>query len=171
MVLWSEIERLFFVLGSASSEPSILATALSEERGRIVMAELHERPYVQFNFLIDFGAGGRGPHGGFQECSGLGTDLTVVNYDRTTKKPLNVQKLTGINKSTDVILKRGVVVSSALDEWLKQVREGAPIALLHSLFAASITSPCKPGSCWERALSSTWAGPLMLKQPTWQWRN
>jgi phage tail-like protein len=93
------------------------------------MAKLRERPYVQFNFLIDFGAGAPGMHGGFQELTGIGTDKDPVHYERAGKKALNVEKITGINKALDVILKRGVVDASALDEWLKEVREGAPRAL------------------------------------------
>lgn len=70
------------------------------------MTVLRNRPYAQFNFLIDFGTGrADGPHAGFQECS-------------------RIEKITGINKSTDVILKRGVVSASALENWLDQIRKG-----------------------------------------------
>ena len=89
------------------------------------MAGPGEQPYVQFNFLIDLGAGGPGPHGGFQECSSIGMDQTVAKYDRAGEKPINVQKITGINKSTDVTLKRGVISARALEEWLEQSRAGA----------------------------------------------
>ena len=91
------------------------------------MAGLREHPYVQFNFLIDIGAGAPGPHGGFQECSSIGMDKTVANYDRASEKPNNVQKIKikGLNKSTDITLKRGVIGSIAFDEWLKQSRAGA----------------------------------------------
>lgn len=70
------------------------------------MTILRNRPYAQFNFLIDFGTGrADGPHAGFQECS-------------------SVEKITGINKSTDVIFKRGVVSASDLQNWLDQIRKG-----------------------------------------------
>ena len=37
------------------------------------MATLRERPYVQFNFLIDLGTGTTdGFQAGFQECSNIG---------------------------------------------------------------------------------------------------
>jgi phage tail-like protein len=89
------------------------------------MAGLREHPYVQFNFLIDFGAGGPGPHGGFEECSSIGMDQTVAKYDGGGEKPINVQKITGINKSTDVTLKRGLISARAFEEWLEQSRGGA----------------------------------------------
>ncbi len=89
------------------------------------MAGPGEHPYVQFNFVIDLGAGGPGPHGGFQECSSIGMDQTVAKYDRAGEKPVNVQKITPINKSTDVTLKRGVISARAFEEWLEQSRAGA----------------------------------------------
>lgn len=60
--------------------------------------------YAQFNYLVDLGTGGADPHAGFQECSAI-------------------QKLTGLNKSADVTLKRGIINSAHLQEWLDQVRE------------------------------------------------
>ena len=80
--------------------------------------------YAQFDFVIDLGAAGPGPHGGFQECS-AGIDNTVAKYDPASEKPNNVQKIKGLNKATDITLKRGVIGSIAFDEWLKQSRAGA----------------------------------------------
>ena len=68
------------------------------------MAVFRDRPYVQFNFLVDLGAGA-GPHAGFQEFS-------------------QVQKISGLNKATDITMKRGVVASSALQDWLDQIKKG-----------------------------------------------
>ena len=66
------------------------------------MTSYRDKPYAQFNFLVDLGTGD-GPHGGFQELSG-------------------VRKITGLNKSTDVTLKRGVIAAAALQDWLDQIR-------------------------------------------------
>jgi phage tail-like protein len=68
------------------------------------MAMLPEHPYAQFNFLLDLGSGAAGPHAGFQECS-------------------SIKKLTGLNKSADVTLKRGVINSALLQQWLDQIRK------------------------------------------------
>jgi phage tail-like protein len=67
------------------------------------MATTRPRPYSQFNFLVDLGIEG-GPHAGFQELS-------------------QIKKITGLNKSADVTLKRGVISSSALQDWLTQIRK------------------------------------------------
>lgn len=67
------------------------------------MAVLRERPYVQFNFLVDLGDGVTdGPAAGFQELSGIGMEVTVAEYRTGNTKENSVMKVTGLNKSTDV---------------------------------------------------------------------
>ena len=76
----------------------------------MLLPMINAGPYKQFNFLIDLGSKkAPGPHGGFQEVSGL-------------------RKIKGLNKSTDITLKRGVIASAALQDWLDEIhrdREGA----------------------------------------------
>lgn len=94
------------------------------------MAVLRDRPYVQFNFLIDLGTGSTdGPEAGFQECSGIGMEVTVSEYRNGNEKENSVRKITGLNKSTDVTLKRGVIGSLNLYQWLNQIRNGDQSAL------------------------------------------
>ncbi|HEV2817343.1 MAG TPA: phage tail protein [Allosphingosinicella sp.] len=93
------------------------------------MATLRERPYVQFNFLVDFGEGAEGPQAGFQEVSGIGMEVTVSEYRAGNHKENSVMKITGMNKSTDVTLKRGVIGSLNLYKWLDDIRNGNQGAL------------------------------------------
>jgi len=89
------------------------------------MATLRERPYVQFNFLVDLGTGNtEGPEAGFQEVSGIGMEVTVAEYRNGNSKENSVMKVTGLNKSTDVTLKRGVIGSLNLYNWLNEIRNG-----------------------------------------------
>ncbi|MGZ8157261.1 MAG: phage tail protein [Methylobacter sp.] len=89
------------------------------------MATLRDRPYVQFNFLVDLGNGvTEGPQAGFQELSGIGMEVTVSEYRTGNSKENSVMKITGMNKSTDVTMKRGVIGSLDLYEWLHQIRNG-----------------------------------------------
>src|SRR5215813_3129618 len=67
------------------------------------MTSARPRPYSQFNFLVDLGTE-HGPHAGFEE------------FD-------NIEKITGLNKATDVTMKRGVISSSTLADWLNQIRK------------------------------------------------
>jgi phage tail-like protein len=94
------------------------------------MAVLRDRPYVQFNFLVDLGTGvTAGPQAGFQECSNIGMEVTVAEYRTGNMVENSVQKITGINKATDVTLKRGVIGSLDLYQWLDQIRNGDQEAL------------------------------------------
>jgi phage tail-like protein len=89
------------------------------------MAVLRERPYVQFNFLVDLGDGNTdGPQAGFQELSNIGMEVTVAEYRNGNEKENAVRKITGMNKATDVTLKRGVIGSLNLYQWLNEIRNG-----------------------------------------------
>ena len=45
------------------------------------MAAKRERPFAQFNFLVDLGTGNTdGPEAGFQECSNIGMEVAVAEY-------------------------------------------------------------------------------------------
>jgi phage tail-like protein len=83
-----------------------------------------DRPYVQFNFLVNLGDGSAGPNGGFQELSGIGMEVTVSEYRNGNSKDNSVIKVTGLNKSTDVTMKRGVIGSLYLYKWLDTIRRG-----------------------------------------------
>ena len=94
------------------------------------MATQRDRPYVQFNFLVDLGDGNTaGPTAGFQDVSGLGMEVTVAEYRNGNSKENNVIKITGLNKCTDVTMKRGVIGSLNLYQWLDQIRNGDQAAL------------------------------------------
>ena len=94
------------------------------------MATFRERPYAQFNFLVDLGDGTtEGPAAGFQEVSGLGMEVAVIEYRNGNSKENSVQKITGLNKATDVTMKRGIIGALNLYNWLDQIRNGDQGAL------------------------------------------
>jgi len=97
-------------------------------RGKI-MATLVQRPVNQFNFLVDIGGGSDGVDAGFQEVSGIGMEVTVAEYRSGNSNENSVIKVTGMNKSTDVTLKRGIIGSLTLYNWLNDIRNGATNAL------------------------------------------
>src|SRR5947208_13755305 len=89
------------------------------------MATQRDRPYVQFNFLVDLGTGNTdGVQAGFQECSNIGMEVTVSEYRNGNEKENSVRKITGMHKATDVTLKRGVIGSLNLYQWLNDIRNG-----------------------------------------------
>lgn len=94
------------------------------------MAVLRDRPYVQFNFLVDLGNGNTdGPEAGFQEVSGIGMEVTVAEYRNGNERENAVRKITGLNRTTDVTLKRGVFGALNLYQWLDEIRNGSQNAL------------------------------------------
>ena len=94
------------------------------------MAIQRERPYPPFNFLVDLGDGNtEGPDAGFMEVGAIGMETAVIEYRNGNSKENNVMKLTGLTKVSDVTLKRGVIGSLRLYQWLDQIRNGDQNAL------------------------------------------
>lgn len=83
-------------------------------------------PYAAFNFIVTVGQGET--LGGFSDVSGLQTEITVSEY-REGRDPLNhVRKVQGIHKVGDVTLKRGIVSSADMWQWIQDTRTKGPDA-------------------------------------------
>jgi phage tail-like protein len=94
------------------------------------MATLRELPYAQFNFLVDLGTGNTdGPEAGFQECSAISMSVDVIEYRNGNDRDNHARKITGLAKTSDVTLKRGVIGSINLYRWLDQIRNGDQAAV------------------------------------------
>jgi phage tail-like protein len=83
------------------------------------MAE-RTHPYGAFNFLVNIDGGET--FGGFSDVSGLGTDITIAEYRNGNEKENHVRKVPGVHKVGDVTLKRGVIDSKSLWDWIKETR-------------------------------------------------
>ena len=90
------------------------------------MAVLRDRPYCRFNFVVDLGDG---QSAGFQEVGAISAGVDVVEYRTGNARENNVTKLTGLGRTSDVTLRRGVIGSLDLYQWFDQVRNGDPNAL------------------------------------------
>ena len=85
--------------------------------------------YGQFNFLVHLGAGNtKGPQAAFQECN-IGIEVTLAKCHKRNEKENSPRKITGLNKSTDVTFKRGVIGSLTLSNWLNDIRNGKQAAI------------------------------------------
>jgi phage tail-like protein len=94
------------------------------------MAVQRDRPYAQFNFVVDLGTGATdGPQAGFQECSEIGMSVDVIEYRNGNEKENGVRKLTGLARYPDVTLKRGIIGSLDLYQWLNDIRNGNQAAV------------------------------------------
>lgn len=98
------------------------------------MAIKRERPYSQFNFRVSWqpATDNQGDNldpqsveAGFQEISGLGMEITVAEYRAGNAKFNEPIKVTGMVKTPDITLKRGVMGRLDLYDWLHAVRNGA----------------------------------------------
>jgi phage tail-like protein len=82
-------------------------------------------PYGAFNFLVEIDDV---TSGGFSDVSGMNTEMTVAEYRNGNDKVNHVRKVPGLHKTGDVTLKRGIINSKDLFEWIRQARTEGPAA-------------------------------------------
>jgi phage tail-like protein len=81
-------------------------------------------PLPAYNYIVDLN-GPRDPNkllGGFSDVSGLETDIHISEYRDGNETDPHVRKIPGSHKVGDVTLKRGVVDSSDLWDWITDAR-------------------------------------------------
>lgn len=85
-------------------------------------------PYCNYNFTVDLKSPGTDPStalGGFSDVSGLGTEFTIAEYRNGNDAEMHVRKIPGLHKTSDVTLKRGVISSKDLWQWIEATRTGS----------------------------------------------
>ena len=94
------------------------------------MATMRERPYGNFNFLVDLGTGDTSSvQAGFSEVVLPEAFVEVVEYRSGNMKENGFVKLTGVEHYSNLVLKRGVIGSLDLYNWYDEVRNGSQSAL------------------------------------------
>jgi phage tail-like protein len=92
--------------------------------------------------------------------------VTVSEYRNGNEKENSVRKITGLNKSTDVTLKRGVIGSLSLYKWLDQIRNGDQAALRNVVIQLQSEDHTSVVMTWKliraRIIKHT-SGPLNAK--------
>ena len=121
-------------------------------------------PYGAFNFTVNLNgpAGPETPLGGFSDVSGLGIEITMSEYRNGNDKENHVRKVAGIHKVTDVTLKRGIVNSKDLWDWLKETQRNGPAAQR----TVTITLQDEAGEAVEswtlrNVVPMKWTGPTL----------
>ena len=78
----------------------------------------------------------------------------------------SIDKDHGMNKSTDITLKRGVISAEGLNEWLDEIRATAESASRDIMITLQSEDPAKPPRRWKllraRIIKHT-SGPLNAK--------
>ncbi len=90
------------------------------------MATERDNPYGAFNYRVEFGdVDGGGPiNAGFSDISGLGNEVNYSEYRAGTSLVNTVQKIPNTFKIDEITLKRGLIGSTDIFDWIKAVREG-----------------------------------------------
>jgi phage tail-like protein len=83
-------------------------------------------PYGAFNYLVSFDGGEI--FGGFSDVSGIGSEVKIAEYRNGNEKENHVRKVAGTHTVADTTLKRGIVNSKSLWDWIRQTRTAGPAA-------------------------------------------
>jgi phage tail-like protein len=85
------------------------------------VAVQRDNPYLNFNFVVDLGAG---DELGFSEVEAPTGEIEVIEYREGADRVNTARKLPGLAKYPNVTLKRGITGRTDLFEWWKSVRDG-----------------------------------------------
>src|SRR5579883_2815579 len=129
------------------------------------MAVYNEKPYGNFNFLVSIGGeqgdGGEGEIvGGFSEMSGgLGFTINYAKYRNGNERFNTERKVPLMHSNDDVTLKRGLVGSLDLFNWVKGVRDG--VADPRTVVITLLNQARQPVATFKlrNAQPSVWKGP------------
>jgi phage tail-like protein len=88
------------------------------------MAVLRDLPYGNQNFRVDLGDGAEGVAAGFSEVVLPDISIDVIEYRNGNDRESGTHKLPGLARYDNVILRRGIIGSLNLYEWIDQVRNG-----------------------------------------------
>ncbi len=118
-------------------------------------------PYSAFNFVVSIN--GRDDLAAFSDVSGLMNDIHIAEYRYGNDPENHVRKIAGIHKVGDVTLKRGIVNSQSMWEWINQARvsgsENKPDATITLRNEAG-----QPVQSWKlsRVLPMKYTGPTLM---------
>lgn len=120
-----------------------------------------QSPYSAFNFLVEFN--GQNISAGFSDVSGLGTEVTMAEYREGSDKENHVRKVPGMYKVSDVTLKRGIINSEDLWEWINVVRKEGIAAQRDVSISLMDESGAQVVQKWilQSVVPQKWTGPTL----------
>jgi phage tail-like protein len=88
------------------------------------MAVQRDTPYGAFNFQVELndGTDSSSVIGGFSDVSGIGTEITLMEYRQGNDRENRVRKIPGLHKAGDVTLKRGIMGTTNFWQWVSETR-------------------------------------------------
>jgi phage tail-like protein len=117
-------------------------------------------PYPAFNFTVSFN--GSDVFGGFSDVSGIMTEITVAEYRAGTDPENHVRKIQGVHKTGDVTLKRGVIDSALVWQWIDAARVAGPAAK-KTVVITLLSESRQPVQKWtlRGTFPLKWTGPTL----------
>jgi phage tail-like protein len=112
-------------------------------------------PYRSYRFRIQIDGVDRA---GFRECSGLDFTQDPVDY-REGPDPLNVRKLPGLIKYSNVVLKWGLSDDQELWDWRQQAMDGKIVRKNGSIVLLNDANEEKTRWNFTAGWPTKWTGP------------
>ena len=114
-------------------------------------------PYVGFKFTIDLNGV---VEAGFRECSGLDSSQDAIEY-REGRDEARPRKLPGLNKYSNITLKRGVTDSMKLWEWRDKAIKGNVERVDGSIMLVDDAGTVLTQWDFKQGWPTKWGGPPM----------
>ena len=122
-----------------------------------------DTPFGAYNFLVEFGddPSSTSAIGGFSDVSGLGTEITLMEYRQGNDKENRVRKIPGLHKTSDVTFKRGIMGVDNFMTWIQATRTSPDTA--RNLSVTLNDEQGNPVTRWKliRARPLKWTGPTL----------
>lgn len=127
------------------------------------MAVLRDDPYPALHFQVVIAGvfdDGKSVRGSFSEVSGLGVEVAPIEY-RNGSEDGTVRKMPGLQKFTNIALKRGVIGDLAFWSWIKSVMDGQVQRANGTI--TLLDESGQPVMTWKfrRAWPCKWTGPTL----------
>jgi phage tail-like protein len=126
-------------------------------------------PYLAFNFIVALqSGGGTTPIGGFSEVSGLTTEITVAEYRTGNSSENHSNKFPGPYKTSDVVLKRGLIRNTDIHDWVEAIRTTGVAGKKDSVMIYLLDETQTPVASWtlRSVMPLKWTGPTLKAGPS-----
>lgn len=83
-----------------------------------------DTPFGAYNFQVEFDGNedAASALGGFSDVSGLGSEITLMDYRQGNDRENRVRKIPALHKASDVTLKRGIMGLTNFWQWVAVTR-------------------------------------------------
>jgi len=134
------------------------------------MATQRDNPYGAFNYIVSLGSGVNANNGdgsvgtivgGFSDVSGLGMEVKYSDYRNGNERVNTARHVQNTHTLDEVTLKRGLIGSADVFQWLKTVRDGEADA--RDITITLLDEARNPVITWKlhRVQPKKWTGPTL----------